>query len=163
MIENEQIAWAAGLFEGEGCFFVNAIKNDGKIYKYPCAMIKMTDEDVIRRFATVIGFGKVWFRKTKIKHHKDLWWWRCHGSKETNILFEMFKPYLCSRRHRTAIDILENNTPIRSEPEHGTRRMYRSGCRCDQCKLFQAERLKQWRQIRQRGGMAYASDSKSDA
>ena len=39
-------AWAAGLFEGEGCFFLNRVRRYGRVYLYACASLKMTDEQL---------------------------------------------------------------------------------------------------------------------
>ena len=44
------IAWLAGLLEGEGCFRINTRKRDnGTINYYPQLILKMTDEDIIKR------------------------------------------------------------------------------------------------------------------
>jgi hypothetical protein len=48
----EEIAWAAGLFEGEGCL----TRNRG----YPVARLNSTDEETPRRFSTIVQVGGVY-------------------------------------------------------------------------------------------------------
>lgn len=47
-----EIAWAAGLFEGEGCFRITTTPTKSR-----CALmtIQMTDCDIVRRYARVVG------------------------------------------------------------------------------------------------------------
>ena len=53
-ISREKLAWAAGLFEGEGCFYIN------EKGKYVNATVTSTDKDVLDAFLQVIGFGKIY-------------------------------------------------------------------------------------------------------
>jgi hypothetical protein len=48
----EEIAWAAGLFEGEGTI----THSDGQLY----VRLGNTDQEVIRRFADVFPFGTLY-------------------------------------------------------------------------------------------------------
>lgn len=48
----EEIAWAAGLFEGEGCITVS----NGR----PVMRLNSTDADTPRRFCEIVGAGKVY-------------------------------------------------------------------------------------------------------
>jgi len=47
----EELAWAGGLFEGEGTFYVKPRPYG----RYAALRIHMSDEDVIRRFADIFG------------------------------------------------------------------------------------------------------------
>jgi hypothetical protein len=47
-----QVAWLAGLLEGEGYFGLIPNKVKGKTYRYARVGVTMTDEDVIRRAAS---------------------------------------------------------------------------------------------------------------
>ena len=67
-INREKLAWAAGLFEGEGCFTVHKHCRGGT------AVIKMSDKDVLDEFVSVVGIGKVVPKKTKTKPtHKQMY------------------------------------------------------------------------------------------
>ena len=53
---SEEIAWAAGLYEGEGTVFAPWSKRDCT-YHSPKLQINMTDEDIIDRFGAIIQVG----------------------------------------------------------------------------------------------------------
>ena len=141
------IAWAAGLFEGEGCFFINTVRKEGKSYRYPCATLKMTDEDVVRKFHEIVGVGKVWRKPAARLGWKPQWDWRCHGSEETEKVFELLSPYLFSRRMLLATNVLTVKAKEKHKAltGHGTRKSYREGCRCKECKAYNAERARNYR------------------
>jgi len=64
---NLELAWLAGLLEGEGSFL---LKKD----KYPLISIEMTDEDVIRRAAVLLGRPEsVLACQPRAVDHKPTW------------------------------------------------------------------------------------------
>ena len=148
------IAWAAGLFEGEGCFYVTKPKrrNGYGFYEYPSASLKMTDEDVVRRFHKIVGFGSVSFvsRKNKNKKWKDAWNWYCYGFEYTGKLFKMFAPFLGIRRLATGKKILSITKTPRILRGHGTEGCYQRGCKCRQCKRAHSDKAVSWRATRSR-------------
>lgn len=97
------LAWATGLFEGEGC-----------IYRDPrsCSFrltINSTDEDVLRRFHKIVGVGKIIEGKhvERNKHHKPFWIWATHRRNEVYALLELMLPYLGERRGFAALNALD--------------------------------------------------------
>ena len=58
MASPEELAWAGGLFEGEGSFVCYKLPNRRDSYRV-VAVVPSTDKDVLDTFALVIGFGKV--------------------------------------------------------------------------------------------------------
>jgi len=52
-----QLAWLAGLLEGEGSFFTTTSRTGGHVYRYPQIRVNMTDRDVIERVAALFGTG----------------------------------------------------------------------------------------------------------
>jgi hypothetical protein len=101
-----QIAWLAGLFEGEGSFYVNTIRKRGKVYRYPCAAIKMTDEDVVVRVKELFGSGTLQARQPKLLHLKQHWTWRIIGHEQVSRLYHMLSPYLGKRRLAKGREVL---------------------------------------------------------
>jgi hypothetical protein len=91
----EEIAWAAGLFEGEG----SVTTQDGAVI----VQVKMTDEDVIRRFDSVVGRGRVY--GPYVWHGRDgcvrkpFWTWVARDDAASDVL-ERLLPWLCARRVR---------------------------------------------------------------
>jgi hypothetical protein len=126
----ERVAWMAGIFEGEGCISTY----DGGVI----LTVKMTDEDVIRRFGECAGIGAVNgpYTDPRLPNFKPTWAWRCNRSAKSYALLVAMWPYLCSRRRskmEAAISALKLHGPI-SGRVHGTSASYKQGCRCDGCK-----------------------------
>jgi hypothetical protein len=105
----QELAWAAGLFEGEGTFVV--FKNGGPAaYRYPQAKVSMTDEDVVRRFGDVLGFGTVNgpydSYGARGKRRKPIWTWHGNGLEKTQALVAAFWPWFGERRRGRAAEVL---------------------------------------------------------
>lgn len=91
MTSEQEFAWAAGLFEGEGCIHY-PVKEGG-----PQLSLAMTDEDVVRRFAATIGIGKIYTRDP-YPGMRRVWTWQAARHKEVLPLIERLLPYLGVRR-----------------------------------------------------------------
>lgn len=145
-------AWAAGLFEGEGCFFLMRPKrkNGRGFYEYPSASLKMTDEDVVRCFHKIVGFGAVSFVNRKKAGYKDAWCWYCYGFKHTGKLFEMLAPFLGTRRLAAGKKVLAVPKTPRVLLGHGTESCYQRGCKCRLCKRAHSDKATTWRATRPR-------------
>lgn len=89
-------AWAAGLFEGEGCID----SPNGR----PRLQLNTTDEDVARRFQAIVG-GKVWGPYTT-GTHKPYWHWGVNRLDQVLDIAEMFFPYLGDRRLGKFVEVL---------------------------------------------------------
>jgi hypothetical protein len=50
-----ELAWLAGLLEGEGSFWMLTSHVGGKRYRYPKIVVSMTDRDIIERVAHLFG------------------------------------------------------------------------------------------------------------
>lgn len=92
-------AWAAGIFEGEGCTSF-AIEN-GRCY--PRLRVGMTDEDVVRRFHRVVGRGRVYgpYRDDANPHYKARYVWCAARQVDVAFIVSMLWPYLGERRRAT--------------------------------------------------------------
>ena len=79
----ERLAWAAGLFEGEGCFSAQRSQTGFN----PKAMLMMTDFDRVIEFYEVLGFGNFQTREGRLRlGHK------CKEQLEWNACrFELFQ------------------------------------------------------------------------
>jgi len=100
---SEQIAWAAGLFEGEGSFTQRS-RRYGK-GRYPSASLAMTDEDVVRRFHEIVGMGNV---NGPYDHggNKLRWRWEIGVLQDFREFVEMMSPWLGTRRSGRALELL---------------------------------------------------------
>jgi hypothetical protein len=98
----EEIAWAAGLFEGEGC--ISHIER-GEGFDLQIAVV-MTDEDVVRRFDQVVDRGRVYGPYLPPSHgprRKQFWRWVALGDSAHDVL-DMLLPWLMERRRGQAAD-----------------------------------------------------------
>lgn len=89
----KEIAWSAGLFEGEGSIVV---------YRQQRVILKidMTDRDVVERFYRVVGFGS-FAVLSRISNIKTQWRWAGSGARAIALL-EAWIPLLGNRRRERA-------------------------------------------------------------
>jgi hypothetical protein len=104
----EQLAWAAGLFEGEGWF----TRSSG----YPLAAIRSTDRDVIERFRDVMGRGTV-DPRNKGPGNKVQWHWQTQGHVNVSRFGELIGPWLGERRRRQLAAVLALRPSLRTVEE----------------------------------------------
>ena len=106
MLTNEiDIAWAAGLFEGEGSLSLTPVKNRPNSIKVS-ASLSMTDKDVVEKFQSVVNFGKVKGPyQPQVKTYKVRWVWEVQNQPEVLKLIELFLPFFGERRLAKAFDI----------------------------------------------------------
>ena len=97
-----EIAWLAGLYEGEGC--LNKDKRRKASYRIN---IVMTDKDVIERLGRVSGVGKVRGQTKQEAHHKDQYRWTVHKRKDIRSILSNILPYLGDRRAHDALNALD--------------------------------------------------------
>ena len=89
-MKQDLIAWAAGFFEGEGCITLGG--------NYPSLRLHNTDEEVVRRFHSVMGVGRLRGPYYKNSAHKPVWIWIATSYAEVTAAFELMRPYLGTRR-----------------------------------------------------------------
>jgi hypothetical protein len=116
----EEIAWAAGLFEGEGT--ISQISRHRQTLDLQVA-INMTDEDVLRRFDEIVGRGKVYGPYLPISHgdrRKPFWRWVAIGDAGHDVL-DLIGPWLFPRRieQARAHGVLLLGGPWTRSPDEG--------------------------------------------
>lgn len=91
MVCDLQIAWAAGILEGEGCF----TEHSG----HPYILVDMTDKDVIEKLLSVFPTGTMRgpYLHHKRPQYKPRWRFDAFGTKAVPIMLKVL-PYMCSRR-----------------------------------------------------------------
>ena len=100
----ENLAWAAGLFEGEGSF--TFMMRDGK-YGAIVAELGMTDEDRVRQFHKIIGVGNVTTHPKPLKAHwKTMHIWKTASFEGAQAVICMLWPWLGPRRRNRALELL---------------------------------------------------------
>jgi hypothetical protein len=96
-----EIAWLAGLFEGEGTIVI-------RHRKFVRLVIGMTDRDVIERVDALVPMPNGPRRKTGEKaHYKDQFIWYAQRAPIVESLLNAMLPWLGDRRRARAIEALE--------------------------------------------------------
>jgi hypothetical protein len=122
-VSPEEIAWAAGLFEGEGSFTMQRsprTRADGSqvIYKAPKACMEMTDGDTVRAFYDVVGVGYVTGPlPARGLGSKERWFWEAAGFTRFTIVVNLLSPWLQSRRLKQIADITQEYLEAQKELE----------------------------------------------
>lgn len=103
-INREQLAWAAGLFEGEGCFTSSKPRDlKGNCARGVGALIKMTDKDVLDKFCSVVGVGNVSGPLKRSESYdkasyKPIYLWQVGSFETVQHVIACLWPWLHSRR-----------------------------------------------------------------
>src|SRR5205807_198981 len=91
-----ELAWAAGLFDGEGYI--------GYLHKASVQLaLGMVDHACVRAFAHVVG---VRYTGSWLKHSErnpnwnDAYYWRISRSSDVRLVLELLLPYLVAKRKR---------------------------------------------------------------
>jgi len=96
------IAWAAGIFEGEGSFTIQRMSTNGELrYATLGATIQMTDRDVVERFQQIMLPIYPTFVREYTHNRVDaktLFVWSCKKLDSVVKVSEAFFPWLGERR-----------------------------------------------------------------
>jgi hypothetical protein len=100
-MDREEIAWAAGVFEGEGSFTMSGHRRNSHT-----ATVSMCDEDVVRRFYKAVGIGYVNgpYQNSGI-NRKPYYRWQTARFEHVQALVAMLWPWLGQRRRARAKEI----------------------------------------------------------
>jgi len=106
---SEDLAWAAGLFEGEGCFTASHKPPKGpnkRIYVQTSASLTMTDRDVVERFQKIIGFGSFYDLGAPRPGAQRVFRWSVQDRSGVKRFYDLIEPWLGQRRKARGLEIL---------------------------------------------------------
>jgi hypothetical protein len=116
MASDEEVAWAAGLFEGEGSIYIQRKKTtNGSTWEYAHLKLGMTDEDVVQRFRDIVGVGSVSPARLR-PPRKPMYYWACNGRSNFRLVAEMLRPWLGERRLAKLAEVELQASPVRRLP-----------------------------------------------
>jgi len=98
MIKTIDIAWLAGLVEGEGSFLFNTSDSPG-------IAIQMSDRDIVARVAAMFNRNVTGPYKPRYEGSKESWSCRCHGKDAIAWMMTLY-PLMGERRQEKIRDIL---------------------------------------------------------
>lgn len=105
------IAWAAGLFEGEGSFNTTCPhKGRGLTKRYLRLTMQSCDLDVLERFQRIVGVGAIYAVRPDPRRPdaKRIWSWVASGERVFVEILGLFMPYLGKRRRERAVELLDS-------------------------------------------------------
>ena len=113
--DNTAIAWAAGLFEGEGCIttyltynYDKAGNRKGNGFPVVRLQLKMCDRDIIERFGQVVGISKcAGPYGTRKENWRPAYEWHCSKRQDVERIILAFLSYLGERRAYKALNALD--------------------------------------------------------
>jgi hypothetical protein len=106
-VSREERAWAAGFFDGEGCFTIRRASQYGDRWHRrarPVATLANTDFDALQRFHVIAGVGTI-RKRTPVPDRKPCWLWATSGAGVTTV-YELLAPWLSERRLQRVQEIL---------------------------------------------------------
>lgn len=98
----EDLAWAAGLFEGEGCF---STRRTGRPDRSLTAAIKSIDPDTLPRFQKIVRVGNV-TGPHRYKRKKPVWYWQVGSFEGVQHVMASLWAWLSARRRARVIELL---------------------------------------------------------
>lgn len=101
----EEIAWLAGLLDGEGCFDFHMNSKSGR--KFPRIRIQMKDLDVIKRVKDVMGGGQICKETGRKKNHSTTYILRQCKRDELAVILPLILPWMSKRRAERIKEMIE--------------------------------------------------------
>lgn len=109
----EELAWAAGLFDGEGGTYFQ--QPNPRWRGRPIVKMSQTDRFVLDRLCKVLGAGKVQGPKMPTRPNcKPVWTWECSRTENTVLALKAMWPWLSPPKRTQALTVLERwvNQPL---------------------------------------------------
>ena len=107
MITETDLAWAAGIIDGEGCILLGRWKarnRPGSTYRLS-VLVTNTSFMMLHRLREIFGVGFITPRRAALKHHKPQWSWHVSCS-EAELVLRAVEPYIVAKRDETRLGIL---------------------------------------------------------
>jgi len=100
MTRNEDLAWAAGFFDGEG-YIGMAIGKYGVQFHVVAAQ---TEKSVMERFGQIVGGGNVYLQKNHRKSNwRPLWTWSTGKKTDAVHALKSLLPYLYTKKSQAHV------------------------------------------------------------
>ncbi|HEV8682951.1 MAG TPA: hypothetical protein VGS09_09290 [Actinomycetota bacterium] len=114
-MDREALAWAAGSFDGEGCFhFLIRHRSDGALDRVTQVRITQADPEVLLRFKDALGgLGAVYGPYNRRRSNwSPQWQYAAYGFHQAQAIIAMIWPWLGSVKREQAREVLIQNRHI---------------------------------------------------
>lgn len=101
-MNREDVAWAAGLFEGEGC--IKGRKYNGSMYLR--LHLNSTDRDTVYRFAQIVGVGGIRYDEYENPNWSPQWCWYASSFEDVQAVIALLWRWFGDRRRARATQLL---------------------------------------------------------
>lgn len=106
-----ELAWAAGFFDGEGTITRQVRRNrSGERVKRTDLRVSIMqcDPRPLERFAAAVGVGKVFgpYERKRGRQERPFWYWQTNGAAAEGVL-DLLWPWLCGPKHEQADRVRE--------------------------------------------------------
>jgi hypothetical protein len=98
---SEELAWAAGFFDGEGC---TSLSRKGDNAHLRCA-VSQKDRRTLDRFQAAVGVGRIYERR-----HATPWVWQTTNEADTRTVLALLDPYLSEPKREQAQSRMAEST-----------------------------------------------------
>lgn len=114
-----EIAWCAGLFDGEGCIFIARQRRKAKSDGYSLRIaIAMVHRDTLEMFVARVGAAtRICEHRSRARNtrtSRDSWQWMIQGRGAAEILVKLL-PYLVTKRAEAEIALRFRDIPRERE------------------------------------------------
>lgn len=94
-----EVAWAAGLFDGEGTTSVLAAKRDK--WEYPRMSMAQKNPEVLERFQAVVG-GRIYKSNTR-----EIYNWNLYKREDVENALNILWPFLSNQKKEQALKVMD--------------------------------------------------------
>lgn len=95
MANREELAWVAGIVDGEGCIYI--LRTSNRYGSYTSSLtIRMVHMPTLRRVAEILGVGTVHHHKP-IGNNRDVWQYRIYGKSAVEAI-DSIREFLVTKR-----------------------------------------------------------------
>lgn len=113
MWTREELAWCAGMIEGEGCVTRNITTPTGSKYNYWQLKVASTDLDVLENLQSILKVGRIYHQRVANEKHKEAWQYKVYRQKDLYAVLAAIYCFMLSRRkERITLALMEmSNRP----------------------------------------------------
>lgn len=122
MKDSTNLAWAAGFFDGEGCFHTSKPykkKPNSKPRLHIAAIITQIHPEVLDRFCEILGVGSVRGPYQRGGDRSNIWRYQTQRPAEVKYIYEMLYPWLGSIKRAQGKEALGRYDEWASSREQG--------------------------------------------
>lgn len=117
----EDLAWCAGFFDGEGCFSVS--KSDQRHpYKYARVRINQVNREVLDKFASSVGVGRVRGPYQKESNQQPIYVYDASTWAEVKVVIDLLWPWLGNVKREQATKVLDESKETQRQLKDSCRR-----------------------------------------